>query len=53
MHYKDTSSSSSCGQNSTCDTQEDFSKYEIWTRCKYPKMDLLIIYMGSGSRCSR
>ena len=33
MHYKDTCSSSSWSQKSTCDSQEDFPNYEIWTRC--------------------
>ena len=37
MHYKDTCSSSSRGQKSTCDSQEDFPNYEIWTRCNNPK----------------
>ena len=24
---------------STCDSQEDFPNYEIWTRCNNPKTD--------------
>ena len=31
MHYKYISSSR--GQQSTCDSKEDFPNYEIWTRC--------------------
>ena len=37
MHYKDRCSSSSRGQKSACDSQEDFPNYEIWTRCNNPK----------------
>ena len=33
MRYKDISSSSSSGQKSTCDSQEDLPNNEIWTRC--------------------
>ena len=39
MHYKDTCSSSPQGQNSTCDSQEDFPNHETWTRCYNPKTD--------------
>ena len=39
MRYKDTCSPSPRGQNSTCDSQEDFPNYEIWTRCYNPKTD--------------
>ena len=39
MHYKDTCSSSFRGRKSTCDSQEDFPNYEIWTRCNNPKTD--------------
>ena len=39
MRYKDISSSSSSGQKSTCDSQEDFPNNEIWTRCNNLKMD--------------
>ena len=39
MHYKYTSSS---GHKATCSSYEDFPNNSKWTRCKYPKWEVVL-----------